>query len=135
MKKAAILSIAAFYLLLTTGMFVCIVHCAGERFFKPQMAMQMMGHHSSNSKHHKHNTETNDCDCCNKHGNFVIKENIKPATVSIQSPMPAFIVQPFNYIPVTPQYATLNIFKSLCGKAPPNLSGKAISIQLHSLQI
>ena len=135
MKKASILSITAFYLLLTTGMFVCIVHCTSEHFFKPRVAMQMMAHHSSNGKHKKHNTQGKDCDCCNKHGNFVIKENIKPATVNIQSPMLAFTVQQFNYIPTAPQYAGLNKFTPLYGKAPPALSGKAISIQLHSLQI
>lgn len=128
MKKTAILSIAAFYLLLTTGMFVCLIHCAGESVFQPKMAM----HHG---KRHQHSAKDKDCDCCNKHGNYVIKENIKPATVDVQIPLVAILPRQFSYIPVTEQYAALNVLPLLYGKAPPGASGKALSIQLRSLQI
>jgi hypothetical protein len=135
MKKTAILSIAAFYLLLTTGMFVCLIHCAGESVFQPEMAMQAMHHDTHHGKHHQHSTKDKDCDCCNKHGNYVIKENIKPATVDVQVPLVATLPRQLFYIPVTVQYAALNTLSLSYGKAPPGISGKALSIQLRSLQI
>ena len=135
MKRAAVLSIAAFYLLLTTGMFVCLIHCAGESFFQPRMAMQAMNHDAHHGKQHKHACKDKDCDCCNKHGNYVIKENIKPALVDVQAPQVAMLLQQFNYVPVTVAYKALNILPLLYGKAPPGISGKALSIQLRSLQI
>jgi hypothetical protein len=135
MKKTAILSIAAFYLLLTTGMFVCLIHCAGESVFQPKMVMQAMNHATHHGKHHQHNTKDKDCDCCNKHSNYVIKENIKPATVDVQAPQLAALPRQFNYVPVTDAYTALNILPLPYGKAPPGISGKALSIQLRSLQI
>ena len=135
MKKAAILTIASFYLLLTTGMFVCMVHCAGEYFFTPAMAMQSMSHSAHHHSHHQHHGKSKDCDCCNKHGNYVIKENIKPAAVDVQAPQIALLPQQFNYIPVAVQYPSPEAFPLSYGKAPPGQSGKAISIQLRSLQI
>jgi hypothetical protein len=135
MKRAAILSIAAFYLLLTTGMFVCMVHCTGQSLFHPKTAMQAMNHDEHQGNQHKHNAKDKDCDCCKKHGNYVIKENIKPGTVALQSPQMAVVLREFNYIPLPDQSPALNTFTIRHGKAPPGLSGKAISIQLRSLQI
>jgi hypothetical protein len=135
MKRAAILSIAAFYLLLTTGMFVCILHCAGESFFQPKMAMQTMNHDAAHSKQHKHTCKDKDCDCCNKHGNYVIKENIKPTLIDVQAPLVAVLPRQFNYTPVAVTYPMVNVLSLQYGKAPPGVSGKTISIQLRSLQI
>ena len=132
MKKAAIITIAAFYLLLTTGMFVCMVHCAGEHFFQPKMAMQAM---DDNNHQDKHCNKNKACDCCNKHGNYVIKENIKPVTVDVQAPQSALVFQQFNYVPLTDQYNVSDRFIGKYAKAPPSRSGKSISIQLRSLQI
>ncbi len=135
MKRAAVLSIAAFYLLLTTGMFVCLVHCTGESLMGNKMAMQAMDHKAAHHHHHKHSSKNDDCDCCKKHGNYVIKENIKPVGVDAQSPSLAIISQPFQSISTATQYVVLNTFKLSLGKAPPGLSGKAIAIQQRSLQI
>jgi hypothetical protein len=134
MKKAAILSIAAFYLLLTTGMFVCIIHCAGESVFQPKMAMQAMNHEDHHSKH-QHNAKDKDCDCCKKHGNYVIKENIKPATVDLQVPQSAALIQQFKYTAVNTGYPSVYTPALPYGKSPPGISGKLIAIKLRSLQI
>jgi hypothetical protein len=133
MKKAAILSIATFYLLLTTGMFVCLIHCAGESFFQPKMAMQGMNPETHHGQQHKHCGKN--CDCCNKHGDYVIKENIKPSVLDVQISQVAVLPRQFDYIFVAALYPALNVLSLQYGKAPPGLSGKAISIQLHSLQI
>ena|ERR1700754_4192406 len=134
MKKAAILSIAALYLLLTTGMFVCIIHCAGESIFQPKMAMQVM-HHEDHHDKHLHNPKDKDCDCCKKHGNYVVKENIKPVTVDLQGPQLAAVAHLFNYTAIATAYPTLYTPVLQYGKAPPGISGKFIAIKLRSLQI
>lgn len=135
MKKAAILSIAAFYLLLTTGMFVCLIHCAGESIFQPKMAMQAMNHDDDHHGKHQHNTKDKDCDCCKKHGNYVIKENIKPAAVDFQGPQLAIISPLFTYTATAACFSSASLPELKYGKAPPGLSGKFISIKLRSLQI
>ncbi|MGN8072114.1 hypothetical protein [Mucilaginibacter sp. 22184] len=134
MKRVAVLSIAAFYLLLTTGMFVCLVHCTGQSLMGNKMAMQAVDN-TTTHHHHKHSSKSDDCDCCKKHGNYVIKENIKPASVDSQAPVIAIITRPFQSIPAAAHYIVLNTFRLSSGKAPPGLSGKAIAIQQRSLQI
>jgi hypothetical protein len=126
MRKAAILSITAFYLLVTTGMFVCIVHCATESFVaKPAMPMAGLNSHCKSEK---------DCDCCKKHGNYFIKENLKPG-FNIQFSQTAVLIpqiQIIDFLLNAPRYNTTSWEDS---NAPPGKSGKAISIKFHSLLI
>jgi hypothetical protein len=132
MKKAAILSITAFYLLLTTGMFVCILHCAAKTLIAKQ-EMQMAG-----SAAHSHSKDDcgmgKDCDCCKKHGSYIVKENLKPgndvqlvhiATLTQHIQIADFLLTVSNYN--NPSWTNSN--------APPGKSGKAISIQFCSLLI
>ncbi|MDP9048576.1 MAG: hypothetical protein M3N14_10590 [Bacteroidota bacterium] len=133
MKKAAILSMAAFYLLLTTGTFVCMMHCAAESLLD-KTVMQMT--HSSDMGHHhkKHCTGGSGCNCCKKHGSYVIKENIKPgcdfqyAQTTIST-----------YHTAVPDYifraAVIHNTSWTDSNAPPGKSGKTISIQICSLLI
>jgi hypothetical protein len=84
MRKTCAISFAAFYLLLTTGMFVCIVHCAGEYLLKPKVSVN---HHSEEAKSHDQATphsrqkepcsKDKDCKCCDQHGQYAISENIQ----------------------------------------------------------
>ena len=128
MKKAAILSITAFYLLLTTGMFVCMVHCtAGNMLTKPAMAMAM-GHRDKDC------CKDNKKDCCKKHGIYVIKENIKPAT-ELQFAQTAILIHHFelaDFLLSTPLVQNTLVEQT---KAPPNKSGRAIIIQNHTFLI
>jgi hypothetical protein len=132
MKRAAIIGMGAFYLLLTTGMFVCIVHCAAANLFKkPSMSMANAGADKENKKHC---ADGKDCGCCKKHGEYTIKENIKPALDYQFSPVAVLA----NYT-ITPgdllRKAIGNDFAWTERKAPPGKSGKEISIQFCSLQI
>ena len=127
MKKAAALSITAFYLLLTTGMFVCMVHCTANSMVK-QPAMQMTGVVKSNCNSDK------DCDCCKKHSAFIVKENLKAIT-------------DFQFAQTVAMIATIRVadFKvnsyfventsRADSNAPPGRSGKSISILFRSLLI
>jgi hypothetical protein len=132
MKKAAVLSLTAFYLLLTTGMFVCIVHCSAERLFE-KPAMQM-GHASARHHQKKNCKGGNNCDCCKKHGNYVIKENIQSFS-TFKMPQSAALI-PYQ----TQLYAGAynRIITSLAlpeSKAPPDLSGKSLVIKLRTILI
>jgi bacterioferritin-associated ferredoxin len=131
MKKAAVFSMAAFYLLLTTGMFVCIVHCAAESMVKkPAMAMA----HNHDHQPKKHCGNGSGCDCCKQHGAYVVKENLKPGFNYQFSPtavLIAFAVPEGLF--TTKQQVTNYCWTDT--KAPPGKSGKALSIQLRSLQI
>jgi hypothetical protein len=128
MKKAAVIVMAAFYLLLTTGMFVCILHCTANVFVsKPLMVMDNAP--SSKKECTKHN-----CDCCKKHGEYVIKENLKPAPIAQFSPVAVLITYATPQGRFTPKQRLTNYAWAHI-KAPPGISGKAKSIQLRSLQI
>ncbi|MGZ3874798.1 MAG: hypothetical protein ACXVJD_17900 [Mucilaginibacter sp.] len=126
MKRLAILSITAFYLLLTTGMFVCVVHCAAENLgTKPAMSM-------AGAK--KHCAEKKDCDCCKKHGSFIIKESTRPAA-DLQFAQTAILIRHAE-IPGFLLNASFDQDKPLHeSNAPPGRSGRFILIQNRSLLI
>src|ERR1700741_4573839 len=120
MKKAAIFGMAAFYLLLTTGMFVCIVHCAAESMVKrPAMAVE----HSHQSK--KRCSHGSDCGCCKQHGEYVVKENLKPGFDYQFSPAAVLVAFAVPEGIFTPKQRLTN-YCWTDSKAPPSKSGKAI---------
>jgi len=126
MKKAAILSITAFYLLLTTGMFVCAVHRAAKSIAaKPEMAM---------GNHNKDCCKNDGKDCSKKHGNYVIKENIKPAT-EVQFMQTALPVPHLQFRDFVAAVHLVQVTLPQQTKAPPDRSGKAIIIQNHTFLI
>ncbi|MFC0321195.1 MULTISPECIES: hypothetical protein [Olivibacter] len=87
MRKVGAISFAAFYLLLTTGLFVCILHCSGAYLFNDELSISLV--HDSDSKEHKSKKTCDkgkDCDCCNEHGEYVIKENIATHKQTINEP-------------------------------------------------
>jgi hypothetical protein len=130
MKKAVILSITAFYLLLTTGMFVCIVHCAAESLVaKPAMHMaKSMDHNGKDCAAKK------GCDCCKKHGDFIIKENIKPTT-DVQYVQSAVLIHQFKIADLFLNIPVIQNTSWYQSNAPPGRSGKIISLQNCSLLI
>ncbi|SHG63661.1 hypothetical protein [Pedobacter caeni] len=97
MKKIGALSFATFYLMLTTGLFVCMLHCSGQSLFVPEKAhaaaakdtsaahertaQQKTASHQKTATHPKSCAKDKDCNCCDEHGEYVIKENIKRGTL------------------------------------------------------
>jgi len=136
MKKAAILCITAFYLLLTTGSYVCILHCGAAYFFQPVSAMQPMNaHHEMHSgKEHKPCSGSAGCDCCKKHGSYVIKENVKAGSDFQLAKIP-FFTNNFSVLNITRPYSGLDKLIRPASKAPPGNTVRSIFIKLHSLQI
>ena len=91
MRKINAISMAAFYLLLTTGVFACLLHCTEMYLFQSKVAAESHhnetkdnGHgdkgHAKNGKESKDDDcgAGKDCDCCVKdHGLYLVKENLK----------------------------------------------------------
>lgn len=127
MKKAAILSITAFYLLLTTGMFVCMIHCTAENIVAKSAMAMSMGHRGKDCCKNNH-------DCGKKHGNYVIKENIKPVT-EVQFAQTALQAPRFELICflVTAPFVQTTLLRQT--KAPPDKSGRAIITKNRSFLI
>ncbi len=76
-----------------------------------------------------------DCDCCKKHGSFIIKENIKPGFV-IQFGQQPTAVNPVQYLNSYPAIAVINNADTrISGEAPPGKSGRSIAILFRSLLI
>ncbi|RZL19356.1 MAG: hypothetical protein EOO89_03565 [Pedobacter sp.] len=82
MKKYAALIMAALYLLLTTGMYVCVLSCGTNQLVqlvKANSGLQKHGekHNTCHEESEKNCNGNEDCSCCKKHGEFSVKENIK----------------------------------------------------------
>ncbi|MEJ5962959.1 hypothetical protein [Pedobacter immunditicola] len=80
MKRTWAISFAAFYLLLSTGMYVCILHCAGEYFFKPVEIVATNNSDNSNKvrpAEHEPCSKDKNCECCKEHGEYNITENVQ----------------------------------------------------------
>ncbi|SEN08116.1 hypothetical protein SAMN05192574_102394 [Mucilaginibacter gossypiicola] len=101
MRKFGAICLASFYLLLTTGMFVCLVHCSAE-YLLGSPAQASVAHQDGDQDDHDHEAmppaghdkdpkegkthdhknscgEGKNCSCCNQHDNYVIKENTSGA--------------------------------------------------------
>jgi hypothetical protein len=136
MKKTAVLSIAVFYLLLTTGMFVCIVHCTGEYFFQPKMVVHDEDHEDHEAHEHGKHKHCGDkgCGCCDKHDNYIIKENIPPVP-DFQAPQIAVITQHHFFLSKLTDFPVITRLAWHESHAPPDLSGKSIVIKYRSILI
>ena len=84
MKKAAVF-MAAFYLLLVTGMYACVVSCGSGHikellvsnvFYADHIETELKAHCKAKSERNCDGEEG--CPCCEKHGSYTVKENIKP---------------------------------------------------------
>lgn len=141
LKNAAIMSIAALYLLITSGTFVCIVHCAGDYLFdKNKIAHQYQDKSHTDKEKRALNEKGKDCDedkdcsCCNQHRSYAVDENIK---VNIDSKVPAVpeLVTQSDY-QFASFYKVISFEESWSEThGPPGASGKAISIRFRSLLI
>jgi hypothetical protein len=78
MKKICALAITAFYLLLTTGIYACLLHCTASYLFTNTAAARQMhqSHHDAGKDQDKDDDcKSGNCDCCYHHGTYVVKEN------------------------------------------------------------
>lgn len=102
MKRIGALSFAAFYLMLTTGLFVCVLHCSGQSLFAQKesghtVACNSTAHEAkqagsaTSAAHGKSCDGDKNCNCCGGHGQYLIKENIK-RTASVQLTAPSILL-------------------------------------------
>lgn len=94
MRKIGAISLATFYLLLTTGVFACLLHCTEAYLFTSAKTSEFQhADHDEDSDHHNEQEKSSshkadhqgkkddcgagkDCNCCEKHGTYVVKENV-----------------------------------------------------------
>lgn len=78
MKKVSAIGFAAFYLLLTTGLYVCILHCTTD-YLLGTYGKEINAHSEKSGKHEEKKKDCDkdeNCSCCNEHGQYAVKENI-----------------------------------------------------------
>ncbi|WP_276347963.1 hypothetical protein [Daejeonella sp. JGW-45] len=143
MKKSAAIFMAAFYLLLITGGYACIISCGSNDLMEFVTSNDSSNDHSHNGKEkhseaksEKHCDGDEDCSCCKKHGNYSVKENIKPDTNFQILELPAIAI---NYRFGT--FSTIYSFQPTANEwpknhaPPPPGTSAPIFIKLHSLLI
>ena len=143
MKKQAAIFMAAFYLLLTTGMYVCVVSCGSSHLRELLTAnVSSEGHsHDEKPNHCREEGEkgcnsSEDCSCCKKHGDYTVKENIKPDSTFQLLEIPV-IAESIGYLVFFDDYSfeiTTNEWPKSHAPPPPG-SSTPIFITLHSLLI
>src|SRR5215216_6046881 len=134
MRKFGAITLASFYLLLTTGIFVCLVHCsAGYMFarFAPAMAM-----HNTGSHHVKKPCKKGkDCSCCNQHATYVVKENVNDYPGS-QITAPLIVIHATGYQQLAPVPEIYHRKVSwLHTTGPPGMANYPLYIYYRSLLI
>ena len=131
----------AFYLLLTTGMYVCFVSCGSNHIKEFITSVSPSAkHHQEAADNHCHKSEKDckgekDCDCCKKHGNYSVKENLKPDCdfLHLEIPIIAETVFYFDFLNNhTIQTTSITLPKS---NAPPPGISTPIFIKVRSLLI
>lgn len=141
MKKAAV-CMAAFYLLLITGMYACIVSCGSghikdflaSNFYSSNHKIEQEVHCAAESEKHCDGEEG--CPCCEKHGKYTVKENIKPDSTFELLQIPALAVSyghsiSYNTFSVE---RTVNTWPNSHAPPPPGIS-PPIYIKILSLLI
>jgi hypothetical protein len=79
-KKLGVFGLIAFYLLLTTGTYTCLLHCTTE-FLSSQLSIEQASHKLAVDNDHKEDAGKDDekcgddCSCCYHHGTYVVNEN------------------------------------------------------------
>ena len=140
MKNHAIVLMASFYLLLTTGMFVCMVNCS-TKWLSSTLVEQAGEHQTKASTSHEpteksnHCTNKKDCSCCKKHGNYFVKESLKP-NVEALSTSESFVAINKSYSIYYPLRNTVsNHTLNRDNAPPPGSSGPGITILYCSFLI
>lgn len=153
MRKFGAISLAAFYLLLTTGMFVCLVHCSAEYFFvKPGHELAAHdddddhdglapdGNHAEHNegKHHDHKKscgEGKDCGCCNQHPNYTVRENTNELLdLRLTALQIAVVPIPYQQLPPASEFYQREI-SWLNATGPPGALHEPLYISHRSLLI
>lgn len=140
LRRTAAIFFVFYYLLLTTGIFVCVVHCIGEDIFKQKTCISSDDNDDDEISTVPHKSHENpckdgkDCSCCAHHDNFVVKENISPG-FNLVAPNVAIITyyQLFrSLIFRNPEISKWSFYES---NAPPQPSGKSIIFRLCTILI
>ncbi|OOQ59433.1 HYC_CC_PP family protein [Mucilaginibacter pedocola] len=139
MKRSAVFLLSFFYLLLTTGMFVCFIHCGAKDMAGMRSKVASATKAKISAEHaccrKAANKRKAGGNCCKKHGNYIVKENLQPESSRLLLQAVAIVPQPsfarFFNITQTNSSAVIPVYSH----GPPGTSGKSYVIQLRSLLI
>lgn len=153
MRKLGAIGLASFYLLLTTGMFVCLVHCSAEYFFAGSgyqlsahdddngdddhtIPANHNGHHKGKEHGHKKPCgKGSGCSCCNQHGTYVVKENINgPLNHSLSAVPIVFYPIPYQLLAPDPEIYPRKV-SWLNATGPPRVPDQPLYISHQSFLI
>ena len=133
MKKAAILTITACYLLLTTGIYVCLLACASAAPIA-KTAMEMSHDSACETQSNAHTNTVKFHSCCANNDSFVSKEHQEQGAELKFKGSFAILNPLFRY-----DHATGPAFRNSSRLADdhnvPWQSGKARSIRFRCIQI
>ncbi len=126
MKKAAVLSITAFYLLIISGLFACTVHCAAAKVIVNNKGSMCCTQHIPISSGTK--------SCCSGHINYIVKENLVPGTDFTFSE-PVSFVSPLVFYHSFFPLRTKRVILPVNNNDQPWPGGRSIITRFHSLMI
>lgn len=117
-----------FYLLLSTGAYACLLHCATDYLAAELQSKRDASptDHDQNKKESDEDCRSGNCNCCYHHGTYVVKEILKSvAHVNLSLTdlgLPLLITEHLLYIPLK----TINTVNWPRSTGPPFLSAKPI---------
>jgi hypothetical protein len=133
MKKAAIIMLTAFYLLLTTGIYGCILACANVTL-NPKTQLEMSLSNACEAQHNEHARTVNVHSCCGNQSSFVIREH-QEWSAEQQFTGVAALLNPLLHYHNAAQPVLVKPFQLADHRKGFWRSGKACSIRFRSIQI
>ncbi|MEO6852222.1 hypothetical protein [Mucilaginibacter sp. UYCu711] len=130
MKKICAFCLTAFYLLLASGGYECVLHCTAEYLFTDKIEVFVSKDTDTNNKKGEATEDDDkcgaDCTCCYHHGTYVVRENIN-AVVGFQLSAIHISLVPFvaDKVYFIPQIVN-NSISWPRATGPPFISGTAI---------
>ncbi|SDG12106.1 hypothetical protein SAMN05192573_102296 [Mucilaginibacter gossypii] len=134
MRKKCALFLTAFYLVLTTGLYACLAHCALE-FIGTKLGL--VHNVTDNSKNSDKDEEPCDdyCKCCYHHGVYVVQENFSPDDIfHFVYSQPIILTKEIKLIPNTPTLRHIEV-KWPRATGPPNRLTAKLYISYRSILI
>ncbi|WP_295800573.1 hypothetical protein [Mucilaginibacter sp.] len=140
MRRLCVFSLTAFYLLLTTGTYSCLLHCTTEFVFS-KLGIIVQSHETAEDDAHKGDSDKDDekcgddCSCCYHHGTYVVNENFSGSPEFQFSIVHLAILEP-----APAQFAPIptiigNSIRWPGATGPPFVFSQPIYISNHSLLI
>ena len=95
MKKSCALALAGFYLVITTSVYTCLVHCTTKYLFSTLGIVQQI--HQTDKDHEKEKKDDNDEDCNNADITHLVRTNLNSSFNFQSAVIPVTLLRLKNY--------------------------------------